>query len=125
MLLVIGFGLPDSLDIFNGDLIAASCDKTTQAASSKPKFILDRMEFTPVLLTMGRRRLTSSGSAGTLETQEMLNFCSKHNIAADVEVISAADINEGFERLEQGDVYYRLVIDMATLKAPDGDKAKS
>ncbi len=42
--------------------------------------IPDRMEFTPVLLTMGRRRLTSSGSAGTLETQEMLDFCSKHKI---------------------------------------------
>ena len=55
----------------------------------------------------------------------MLDFCSKRNITADVEVISAADINEGFERLEQGNVYYRLVIDMATLKATDGDKAKS
>ena len=87
--------------------------------------IPDRMEFTPVLLTLGRRRLTSSGSAGTLETQEMLDFCSKHKIAADVEVISAADINEGFDRLEQGDVHYRLVIDMATLKAPDRDKAKA
>jgi alcohol dehydrogenase (NADP+) len=87
--------------------------------------IPERMDFTPVLLTMGRRRLTSSGSAGTLETQEMLDFCSKHKIAADVEVISAADINEGFERLEQGDVHYRLVIDMATLKAPEGDEAKS
>lgn len=72
-----------------------------------------------------RSKLTSSGSAGTLETQEMLDFCSKHKIAADVEVISAADINEGFERLEQGDVHYRLVIDMATLKAPDGEEARS
>jgi alcohol dehydrogenase (NADP+) len=80
--------------------------------------IPDRMEFAPVLLTMGRRRLTSSGSAGTLETQEMLDFCSKHNIAADVEVIAAADVDAGFERLERGDVHYRLVIDMATLEAP-------
>lgn len=80
--------------------------------------IPDQMEFTPVLLTMGRRRLTSSGSGGTLETQEMLDFCSQNNIAADVEVIAAADINEGFERLERGEVRYRLVIDMATLEAP-------
>lgn len=57
--------------------------------------------------------------------QHLLDFCSKHKIAADVEVISAADINEGFEQLEQGDVHYRLVIDMATLKAPDGNEAKS
>jgi len=67
---------------------------------------------------MGRRRLASSGVGGTLETQEMLDFCSKHKIAADVEVIAAADINDAFERLEQGKVRYRLVIDMATLEAP-------
>lgn len=75
-------------------------------------------DFTPVFLTLGRRRLASSGVGGTLETQEMLDFCSKHNICADVEVISAADIDGGFERLERGDVRYRLVIDMATLEAP-------
>lgn len=80
--------------------------------------IPDHMEFTPVLLTMGRRRLTSSGSGGTLETQEMLDFCSRHKIAADVEVIAAADINDGFARLERGEVRYRLVIDMATLNSP-------
>ncbi len=76
------------------------------------------MDFSPVLLTMGRRQLASSGVGGTLETQEMLDFCSKHNICADVEIISVADINDGFERLERGDVRYRLVIDMATLEAP-------
>lgn len=76
------------------------------------------MDFSPVLLTVGRRRLASSGVGGTQETQEMLDFCSKHNISADVEVIAAADINAGFERLERGEVRYRLVIDMATLEAP-------
>ena len=76
------------------------------------------MDFSPVFLTMGRRRLASSGVGGTLETQDMLDFCSKHNISADVEIISAADINDGFERLERGEVRYRLVIDMATLEAP-------
>lgn len=87
--------------------------------------IPDDMDFSPVLLTMGRRRLTSSGSGGTLETQEMLDFCSQHNISADVEIISAAEINDGFERLEQGDVRYRLVIDMATLNAPAESTARS
>ncbi len=76
------------------------------------------MEFTPVLLTMGRQQLTSSGSAGMLETQEMLDFCSKHKIASDVEVIATADINDAFERMERGEVHSRLVIDMATLEAP-------
>lgn len=81
------------------------------------------MDFSPVLLTMGRRRLASSGVGGTQETQEMLDFCSKNNIAADVEIIAAADIDEGFKRLERGDVRYRLVIDMATLNTPTGDTA--
>ncbi|WP_316432568.1 hypothetical protein [Leptolyngbya sp. NK1-12] len=56
--------------------------------------------------------------AGTLETQEMLDFCSQHNISADVEIISAADIEDGFKRLDRGEVRYRLVIDMATLDVP-------
>lgn len=76
------------------------------------------MEFSPVLLTVGRRRLASSGVAGTLETQEMLDFCSGHGIAAEVELIAAADIDDGLDRLERGDVRYRLVIDMGTLVAP-------
>ena len=73
------------------------------------------LDFSPVFLTMGRRRLTSSGVGGTLETQEMLDFCSKHNIAADVEIISVAEIEDGFERLDRGEICYRLVIDMSTL----------
>ena len=76
------------------------------------------MDFTPVMLTLGRRQLASSGVGGTLETQEMLDFCSKHSISADVEVISAAEIDDGFERLDRGEVHYRLVIDMSTLNAP-------
>ncbi|MEG4999106.1 NAD(P)-dependent alcohol dehydrogenase [Microcoleus sp. B4-D4] len=83
------------------------------------------LDFSPVFLTIGRRRLASSGVGGTLETQEMLDFCSQHNLAADVEIIAAEDINQGFERLERGDVRYRLVIDMATLNAPAEDIARS
>jgi uncharacterized zinc-type alcohol dehydrogenase-like protein len=71
-----------------------------------------------VLLTMGRRRLCSSGSAGTRETQEMLDFCGEHGITADIEIIAASAIGEGFTRLERGEVRYRLVIDMATLSKP-------
>ncbi len=74
------------------------------------------LDFSPFLLI--RRQLASSGVGGTLETQQMLDFCSKHNISADVEVISAMEINDGFERLERGEVRYRLVIDMDTLDTP-------
>jgi alcohol dehydrogenase (NADP+) len=83
------------------------------------------MDFRPILLTMGRRRLTSSGGAGTLETQEMLDFCRQHQIAADVEIIAAADIDNGFKRLERGEVRYRPVIDMSTLNVPCKTTAQS
>jgi alcohol dehydrogenase (NADP+) len=76
------------------------------------------LDFSPILLTMGRRQLASSGVGGTRDTQAMLDFCSKHNISADVEIISVVDIEDGFERLAQGEVRYRLVLDMSTLNAP-------
>jgi uncharacterized zinc-type alcohol dehydrogenase-like protein len=47
----------------------------------------------------------------------MLNFCAEHNITADIELINIQQVNEAFERLEKGDVKYRFVIDMASLKA--------
>lgn len=76
--------------------------------------IPDSFDFTPVLLTMGRRRLSSSGVGGTLETREMLAFCQKHQITADIELVDPhpAAINAAFKRLEKGDVHYRFVIDM-------------
>jgi len=48
----------------------------------------------------------------------MLDFCGEHGITADVEIIAASAIDEGFTRLEKGEVRYRLVIDMATLSKP-------
>jgi uncharacterized zinc-type alcohol dehydrogenase-like protein len=66
-------------------------------------------------LIMGRRSLSGSNIGGLAETQEMLDFCGKHNITADVEVIPAQKINEAYERLLRSDVKYRFSIDMATL----------
>lgn len=60
----------------------------------------------------GRKSFSGSNIGGIAETQEVLDFCKKHNIVADVEVITPNQINEGFERLEKGDVKYRFVIDM-------------
>ena len=74
--------------------------------------IPDSFDFLPLMLTMGRRRLASSGAAGTRDTHAMLAFCHEHDIVADVEVIAMADINDAFARLEKGDVRYRFVIDM-------------
>jgi uncharacterized zinc-type alcohol dehydrogenase-like protein len=67
-----------------------------------------------ILLT-NRRRLSGSGIGGIKETQEMLDFCAAHNITCDVEVIAMADINPAYDRVVNGDVKYRFVIDMATL----------
>jgi len=68
-------------------------------------------------LIMGRRSLSGSPIGGLAETQEMLDFCSQHNIVADVEVIPIQKVNEAYERLLKSDVKYRFSIDMASLKA--------
>ncbi|MDB6099201.1 MAG: yahK, putative zinc-type alcohol dehydrogenase-like protein, partial [Gammaproteobacteria bacterium] len=66
-------------------------------------------------LIFKRRALTGSMIGGIAETQEMLDFCSAHNIIADVEVIPMQKINEAYERMLKSDVKYRFSIDMATL----------
>jgi uncharacterized zinc-type alcohol dehydrogenase-like protein len=68
-------------------------------------------------LLMGRRNLSGSLVGGIAETQEMLDFCGKHNITADVEVIPIQKVNEAYERLLKADVKYRFCIDMASLKS--------
>lgn len=67
-------------------------------------------------LIMGRRQLAGSLIGGIRETQEMLDFCAAHHVASDVEVIPIQQINAAYERLVRGDVRYRFVIDIATLK---------
>jgi alcohol dehydrogenase (NADP+) len=68
-------------------------------------------------LLFGRRSLSGSLIGGIPETQEMLDFCGKHNITADVEVIPIQKVNEAYERLVKSDVKYRFSIDMASLKS--------
>jgi uncharacterized zinc-type alcohol dehydrogenase-like protein len=68
-------------------------------------------------LIMRRRSFSGSCIGSIAETQEMLDFCSDHNIVADVEVIPIQKVNEAYERLLKSDVKYRFSIDMASLKA--------
>jgi alcohol dehydrogenase (NADP+) len=68
-------------------------------------------------LLFARRSLAGSGIGGIAETQEMLDFCADKGIASDVEVIPIQKINEAYDRLVKGDVKYRFVIDMASLKS--------
>ena len=67
-------------------------------------------------LLFRRRSLNGSLIGGLPETQEMLDFCGKHNIAAEIEMIRMDQINEAYERMLKSDVKYRFVIDMASLK---------
>jgi len=68
-------------------------------------------------LIVKRRSLSGSPIGGIPETQEMLDFCAAHHIAADVEVIPIQKVNEAYERLLKADVKYRFSIDMASLKS--------
>lgn len=67
-------------------------------------------------LIYGRRNFSGSLIGGIKETQEMLDFCGKHNITADIELIPIQDVNKAYDRLVKSDVKYRFVIDMASLK---------
>jgi uncharacterized zinc-type alcohol dehydrogenase-like protein len=67
-------------------------------------------------LIFGRRNFSGSLIGGLKETQEMLDFCGKHHITSDIELIPIQQVNEAYDRLVKGDVKYRFVIDMATLK---------
>ncbi|WP_136040914.1 MULTISPECIES: NAD(P)-dependent alcohol dehydrogenase [unclassified Microbacterium] len=62
----------------------------------------------------GRRSLAGSNIGGIGETQEMLDFCAEHGLAAEIEVIPASEINAAYERVLASDVRYRFVIDAAT-----------
>jgi alcohol dehydrogenase (NADP+) len=68
-------------------------------------------------LLFRRRSLSGSIIGSIAETQEMLDFCSQHNITSDVEVIPIQKVNEAYERLLKSDVKYRFSIDMASLKS--------
>ncbi|MGW3287349.1 NAD(P)-dependent alcohol dehydrogenase [Streptomyces sp. NPDC001002] len=63
----------------------------------------------------GRKTLAGSGIGGIRETQEMLDFCAEHGFGAEIELISASEINEAYERVQNSDVRYRFVIDVATI----------
>jgi uncharacterized zinc-type alcohol dehydrogenase-like protein len=75
----------------------------------------------PALLTgplvLKGKSVSGSLIGGIADTQEMLDFCGRHGIGADVEIIPIQTINEAYERVLCSDVKYRFVIDMASLKS--------
>jgi uncharacterized zinc-type alcohol dehydrogenase-like protein len=66
-------------------------------------------------LINARRNLSGSTIGGIRETQEMLDFCSKHNIACDIELIPIKTANEAYQRVLNSDVRYRFVIDTKSI----------
>ena len=68
-------------------------------------------------LVFRRRALAGSLIGGIKETQEMLDFCKQHGLTSDIEMIRMDQIDEAYDRMVKGDVKYRFVIDMETLKA--------
>ena len=74
------------------------------------------LEINAFSVVSGRHSFSGSNIGGIAETQEILDFCAKHNITADIELIKVQQINDAFIRLQKGDVKYRFVIDMTSLK---------
>lgn len=86
----------------------------TLALVGAPEHPLSIAAFSVII---GRKSFAGSPIGGIAETQEMLDFCGKHNVTSDIEMINIQQINEAYERLVKGDVKYRFVIDMVSLKS--------
>ena len=66
----------------------------------------------------GARKSVGGSLIGNIaDTQEILDFCAKHGIGPDIEVIDIKYVNDAYDKVEKGEVRFRYVIDMATLKA--------
>lgn len=72
-------------------------------------------ESNSVPMLLGRRRVAGSLIGGIAQTQEILDFCALHNILPEVEMIKMDEINDAFDKLKQGDMASRFVIDMSSL----------
>ncbi|MBE7189566.1 NAD(P)-dependent alcohol dehydrogenase, partial [Jatrophihabitans endophyticus] len=96
------------MDKFLG-LLAVDGTLVNVGAPSEP------LEVPAFSLIAGRKSWAGSQIGGIAETQEMLDFCAEHGIAAQVETISADDIDEAYDRVVDSDVKYRFVIDAATI----------
>jgi uncharacterized zinc-type alcohol dehydrogenase-like protein len=92
------------------NLLAINGNLTLVGAPEKP------LAVAAFALIFGNKSLSGSAIGGIAETQEMLDFCGKHNITSDVEIIPIQKLNEAYERILKSDVKYRFSIDMASLK---------
>jgi len=135
----------DALDLGADEVIISTDDNQMKAVRGKFDLIIDTVPYVhdvnpyvstlsingtlvlvgylgglePVLNTvpmiLGRKAVAGSVIGGIAETQELLDFCGKHNIVSEIEIIKMQDINQAYERMLKSDVRYRFVIDMASL----------
>ena len=66
-------------------------------------------------LAAHRKRMTGSLIGSITDTREILDFCAKHAIGPDVELIKIEDINSAYDKIESGNVRFRHVIDMSSI----------
>ncbi len=104
------------------DTVSAAHDVQASLGYLRPEGVLVMVGIIPAALPLetrslvvGSRVLAGSMIGGISQTQEMLDFCGKHKVAADIEVIKINDINTAYERMLKGDVRYRFVIDNKSL----------
>jgi len=77
------------------------------------------------LTAMHRKSIAGSLIGNLEETQEILHFCAKHQVFPDIQIIEAADLNSAYEKVEKGEVRFRFVIDMGSLRRPQSASADS
>lgn len=111
-----------SLDLII-DTVSAKHDINTYLSLLKPEGSLvlvwlpaEPLEVSSFNIVTWRKSFSGSNIGWIKETQEMLDFCFKHDIVADIELIDVNYSNEAFKRIESWDVKYRFVIDLDTLK---------
>jgi uncharacterized zinc-type alcohol dehydrogenase-like protein len=75
------------------------------------------VSISPFAIITNRRAFAGSMIGGMKQTQEMLDFCAEKNIVSDIELTSFDKVNEAYERVLKGDVKYRFVLDLKTLRS--------
>ena len=74
--------------------------------------VAEPLQFSSFGLLLRRVRIAGSLVGGIIETQEMLDFCGKHGIASEIELVPCSYVNEAWERMVKGDVFFRFVLDI-------------
>lgn len=104
--------IPDAFDINPYiSLLAPRGALVTVGLLAPYKEPTNNMEVAKLTRTVG-----ASIIGGIEMTQEVLDFCAANNISPHVQMISMDEINDAFDKINNEEVRFRYVIDMASLK---------